>query len=109
MRPIIRRGDEVFAQATALPEAERAAALGEGLRRLVESYGGETRPVTMRVLVSPLVTWIWLGAIVGFAGAVLALWPARRGRRSALERTPDVGDLVAARDAKYREIHEAEL
>ena len=31
---------------------------------------------TFRLIASPLVTWIWLGAIVVFLGGLLALWPA---------------------------------
>jgi cytochrome c-type biogenesis protein CcmF len=30
------------------------------------------------VLVSPMVTWIWLGAIVVLLGALIALWPSPR-------------------------------
>jgi cytochrome c-type biogenesis protein CcmF len=38
-------------------------------------------PVTIRVLVFPLVLWIWVGGgIMGF-GTVLAMWPGRRRRR----------------------------
>jgi cytochrome c-type biogenesis protein CcmF len=35
------------------------------------------------VLVSPMVTWIWLGALVVFLGGLIALWPSPRtvGRR----------------------------
>jgi cytochrome c-type biogenesis protein CcmF len=28
------------------------------------------------VISSPLVTWIWLGGIIVFAGGLIALWPA---------------------------------
>ena len=35
-------------------------------------------PATFRVLISPLVTWIWLGALIVFAGGLIALWPAPR-------------------------------
>ncbi len=35
--------------------------------------------------VSPLVTWLWLGAIMAACGGLIALWPApRRSRRGAL-------------------------
>jgi cytochrome c-type biogenesis protein CcmF len=27
------------------------------------------------VLISPMVTWIWLGAIIVFLGALIAIWP----------------------------------
>jgi cytochrome c-type biogenesis protein CcmF len=72
---IARRGDGVFARAAALPLAERQAALGEALRQMAARYGREPGAVTFRVLVSPLVTWIWLGALVVFGGGLIALWP----------------------------------
>jgi cytochrome c-type biogenesis protein CcmF len=87
LQPIIIRGDKVFQEARSLPRAERAAALGEGLRRLVERYRAEPLPVTFRVLVSPLVTWIWLGALIVFSGGLIALWPLPVGaaRRAAAD------------------------
>ena len=81
LREVAARGDAVFRQARQLPEAERAAALGEGLRRLAARYRGETDPASFRVLVSPLVTWIWIGAVIVFGGGLLALWPAPAGAR----------------------------
>ena len=81
LTPILRRGDQVFTQARDLPQAERAVALGEALRRLVDRYRSDRVPVTFRVLVSPLVTWIWFGAIIVFSGGLLALWPAPAGAR----------------------------
>jgi len=36
---------------------------------------------TFRVMVSPMVTWIWIGAIITILGALFALWPARTSRR----------------------------
>jgi cytochrome c-type biogenesis protein CcmF len=76
---IARRGDEVFRQAGSLPREQRAAALGEALRRLVARYRDEAAPATFRVLVSPLVTWIWVGALIVFGGGLIALWPAPAG------------------------------
>jgi cytochrome c-type biogenesis protein CcmF len=69
----------VFKEARSLPRAARAAALGEGLRRLAERYRTQPLPVTFRVLVSPLVTWIWLGALIVFSGGLIALWPLPAG------------------------------
>jgi cytochrome c-type biogenesis protein CcmF len=79
---IITRGDQVFREARGLPRAERAAALGEALRRLVARYRDEPLPVSFRVLISPLVTWIWLGALIVFSGGLIALWPAPVGATS---------------------------
>lgn len=38
-------------------------------------------PVTIRVIVSPMVTWIWIGAIVAILGALFAAWPSGLFRR----------------------------
>jgi cytochrome c-type biogenesis protein CcmF len=38
---------------------------------------------TVKVLVRPLVMWIWVGGGVMVAGTLLALWPARRPVREA--------------------------
>jgi cytochrome c-type biogenesis protein CcmF len=75
----IARGDRVFAAATELPAAERSALLGETLRRLVARYSAEAPPARFRVLVSPLVTWIWVGALIVFTGGLIAIWPAPFG------------------------------
>ncbi len=82
--PVIEQGDRVFAQAAGklTPEAE-AAALGAALRGLVRRYADDPPPATFRIITSPLVTWIWLGALIVFGGALIAMWPggdAARGR-----------------------------
>ena len=64
-------------------------------------------PATFRVIVNPLVTWIWIGGLIALTGAGIALWPARRSRR-ALARAADP-ELEALKEAKYREIRDAEL
>ena len=43
---------------------------------IVQRYEDRPPPATFRLIVSPLVTWIWLGALVVIAGALIALWPA---------------------------------
>jgi cytochrome c-type biogenesis protein CcmF len=35
-------------------------------------------PVTIRVIVSPMVTWIWIGAVIAILGALFAAWPSRK-------------------------------
>jgi cytochrome c-type biogenesis protein CcmF len=79
LREVAAKGDAVFRQADELPATERAAALGEGLRRLAARYRSETAPASFRVLVSPLVTWIWIGALIVIGGGLLSLWPAPAG------------------------------
>jgi cytochrome c-type biogenesis protein CcmF len=40
-------------------------------------------PVTIRVTVQPLVTWLWIGGGIMAAGTVLAAFPGRRRRPTA--------------------------
>ncbi len=84
--PRVKEGDRVFAKADkagALTDTQRNEFLGEALRGLTRSYANDPPPATFRVLVSPMVTWIWLGALVVFCGGLIALWPSPRtvGRR----------------------------
>jgi cytochrome c-type biogenesis protein CcmF len=92
--PRVAEGDRVFSGAAeTLPARERDVLLAEALRGLVRSYTAEPPPATFRLLVSPMVTWIWLGAIVVFLGALIALWPSPRtvGRRVTAAYTARVG------------------
>jgi cytochrome c-type biogenesis protein CcmF len=97
LRRVIQRGDRVFEQANSLPVEQRAAALGVTLRRLAASYPASAPPATFRILVSPLVTWIWLGALIVFTGGMIALWPlpaaalrrATASRAARLAREPE--------------------
>ena len=41
--------------------------------------------VVIRVLVEPLVGWIWVGGLVIAAGTLLAMVPTRASRRSEIE------------------------
>jgi len=76
LMPVIEKGDEVFAAAAGkLPPELEAQALGEALRGLVDRYVSDPPPATFRIITSPLVTWIWLGAIVVFLGGLIAMWP----------------------------------
>ena len=84
LTPRIEEGDRVFEQAENLPPALREMALAEALNGLVSSYVADPPPATFRVLVSPLVTWIWLGSLITIGGTLIALWPAPRTRQPAV-------------------------
>ena len=43
---------------------------------LIGVYERGVFPAQFRLLVSPLVAWIWLGGLIVFAGGLIALWPA---------------------------------
>jgi cytochrome c-type biogenesis protein CcmF len=81
LRPIIEEGDKVFTAARALPDEQRLPMLAEALRALTQRYADEPPPATFRILVSPLVTWIWLGALIAFGGGVVAGWPTGASAR----------------------------
>ena len=84
--PIIREGDKIFAAAAGkISPAAEATALGTALRGLVDRYVADPPPATFRIITSPLVTWIWLGAIVVFGGALIALWPGTDAARRRAE------------------------
>ena len=74
-------------------------------KQIAAGYVSEAASATFRVIVNPLVTWMWIGGLIALAGALIGLWPARRARRLP------VGDpeLEALKEAKYREIRDAEL
>ena len=38
---------------------------------------------TVKVMVRPLIGWIWIGGLVMVLGTLLALWPLRSGRAEA--------------------------
>jgi cytochrome c-type biogenesis protein CcmF len=42
---------------------------------LVAHYEDKPPPAVFRVIVAPLVEWIWLGGIVAIAGGLIAIWP----------------------------------
>jgi cytochrome c-type biogenesis protein CcmF len=89
------------------PAAARIAGLQAATAaRVARTYAGEARPATFKVIVDPLVTWIWVGGAIALLGAIVALWPSRR-RRPAPPGSDQ--ELEALKEAKYREIRDAEL
>ncbi len=108
-------------QCRALSRLMRAAAVAPRLRpvalaqirrlqaataeRLARSYLADRDAATFRVIVDPLVTWIWIGGLIALGGALIAIWPAR----SASRRPGRDTGLEALKEAKYREIRDAEL
>ena len=69
LQPRIEEGDKVFAGAKQLSEADRGAFLAQALDGLTRSYTDNPPPATFRFIVSPMVSWIWLGGLIVFGGA----------------------------------------
>ena len=101
LQPLIDQGDKVFAayapqvmtKAAKLPSAQantlmstlwatRDQAVAEIARRFVT----HPWPTEFLLIVDPLVTWIWLGALIIGTGGLIALWPvpALHRRRAAV-------------------------
>jgi cytochrome c-type biogenesis protein CcmF len=77
----------VEALGPAIEEAERRFEDAAGpiqataIQAIVGSYAGDPPPAAFRIIVTPLVAWIWLGGGIAIAGALLAIWPGAAGRR----------------------------
>ena len=66
---------------------QKEVALAQVLDGLTRSYAANPPPATFRLIVSPLVSWIWIGALIVFMGGLIALWPpARRAPRPVAAR-----------------------
>ncbi len=75
--PPIRRADRSF------PDANRRLE-GFLVSTLVSRYMKSAPPAQFRLIVSPLVAWIWFGGAIVAGGALLALWPAPRTARARI-------------------------
>jgi cytochrome c-type biogenesis protein CcmF len=73
--------------------------------RIAADYVADAPAANFKVIVNPLVTWMWIGGMIALSGALIGLWPARRARRAPAADT----ELEALKEAKYREIRDAEL
>ena len=43
---------------------------------LAQRYVNHPPPATFRVIVIPMVSWIWIGGMIVLGGALIALWPS---------------------------------
>jgi len=67
---------------------------GLAVRKIEQTYLNDPPPVTFRVNVNPLVSWIWVGGAIAVIGGLVAIWPAPEARRRR------VSDVYAARLAR---------
>jgi cytochrome c-type biogenesis protein CcmF len=82
IKPDIARADRSFPDAN--PQLE-----GFLVSTMVRRYLSNDAPAEFRLIVSPLVGWIWFGGTMVVGGALLGLWPAPRAvhRRAAARST----------------------
>jgi cytochrome c-type biogenesis protein CcmF len=89
IEPAIERADRSFPDANAQVE-------GLIVTSLVNRWARSSAPAQFRLIVSPLVAWIWLGGAIAIGGAILSVWPPPRrtahaavaARAPALNRQP---------------------
>jgi cytochrome c-type biogenesis protein CcmF len=84
LNPAIMRGNRDLANLP--PDAQGIAIIALAERYAQDANaaaaGGANAPAaTFRVITNPLVGWIWIGALIALAGAVMAGWPALESRR----------------------------
>jgi len=69
----VRKVDEGGGRLDPVRFGEARYASFEGLQ---QSYLKAAPAATFRIIQSPLVSWIWIGALIVFGGGLLTLWPA---------------------------------
>ncbi len=85
----VARADAVFVQLVRsgrVKMTQAAQVRDLTLQKFVSDYVAAPPPAQFRVLVNPLVTWLWIGALIVFGGGLIAIWPAPgavRGRARA--------------------------
>ncbi len=114
MQPLIARADSSFDRVLAaiskLSPAQQMRALApssplwtvrnEAIFKIVSTYVSHPFPVTFLLIVSPLVMWLWIGALIVAIGGLIALWPVpalarRRARVPAVAPRPAPAPLPA--------------
>jgi len=69
----IREANRRFADASGDVQAVVIAAIAE-------RYRNDPPPAAFRSIVSPLVSWIWIGGVIVLLGALMAAWPTPEAR-----------------------------
>jgi cytochrome c-type biogenesis protein CcmF len=78
--------------------------LGVAIEGLAQRFVTHPVPVTFLLIVSPLVTWLWLGAIIAIVGGLIALWPMPVRARRRLSVPAFDGAVPAAPAVRVREL-----
>jgi cytochrome c-type biogenesis protein CcmF len=119
LQPLITQGDRVFQAALMQAMSQMAAAKvpasqapqvlaplwqkrDQAISELAARFVTHPWGVNFLLIVSPLVTWIWLGAIIIAAGGLIALWPvpalARRRVTAAYTPRPTPAPALPVRE-----------
>jgi cytochrome c-type biogenesis protein CcmF len=77
LMPAIREADKKFSNLPAQYQGELIAAIAK-------SYAHNPPAANFRMIVAPMVAWIWFGGVIAVLGALIALWPGAETRRRAV-------------------------
>src|SRR5213078_4551681 len=77
LMPAIREADRKFGNLPAQYQAQLITAIAN-------SYAHDPPPANFRMIVAPMVSWIWIGGLIAVLGALTALWPGAETRRRAV-------------------------
>jgi cytochrome c-type biogenesis protein CcmF len=91
LQGLIGQGDRLFTAAIRKAQASSPAQLGsiwqlrdEAIVGIASRYASHPWPINFLLIVDPLVSWIWIGAIIVALGGLIALWPVpARARKRA--------------------------
>src|SRR5262249_9328350 len=61
---------------------------------IVSTIDPQSKQATFRVIVRPLVAWIWLGGIVVLLGTIIAIWPSTSAWLRRLSLGPAVASML---------------
>jgi cytochrome c-type biogenesis protein CcmF len=117
LQSLIAKGDQVFSAALAqamprvagLPAAQAQAALAPlwaardtAITELAARFVTRPWAANFLLIVSPLVSWLWIGAMIGALGGLIALWPlpapARSRRRAPAPARQPTAPVTPARE-----------
>ncbi|MEA2187408.1 MAG: cytochrome c-type biosis protein CcmF [Solirubrobacteraceae bacterium] len=48
---------------------------------IAQSYLNDPPPATFRVIINPLISWLYIGGLIAIGGALIGLWPSAAARR----------------------------
>ncbi|HEX4733631.1 MAG TPA: cytochrome c-type biogenesis CcmF C-terminal domain-containing protein [Thermoleophilaceae bacterium] len=75
LMPAIRQADTKFNS----PQFEKYLPLL--ITKIAQSYAVNPPPANFRMIVSPMVSFIWIGGLIAVFGALIAVWPGAETRR----------------------------
>jgi cytochrome c-type biogenesis protein CcmF len=76
--PAIREADQKFDN----PKFEKYLPLL--ITKIAQSYANNPPAANFRMIVSPMVAFIWIGGVIAVLGALIAIWPGAETRRRAV-------------------------